>query len=549
MSISSFRRAYQVIKTTLHFGLDELLPTKLTPWYFRFLRRCLFWLTNQHKNSAGGERLKLAMQELGPVYIKFGQMLSTRRDLLTDEWAEELSMLQDRVPPFATSLARTAIEIELNAPIDSLFDDFDDTPLASASISQVHTATLKSNGKAVVLKVLRPDVEAKVHADLQLMSQVAELLDTLLGANNRLRPIEVIEDYRTTIEGELNLKLEALNGIKLRNNFLDSSTLYIPYMYEELCFTRLIVMERIDAISVSDMHGLQAQGTNLKLLAERGVELFFTQVFRDNFFHADMHPGNIFVSREHPDNPKYIGLDFGIMGTLTNEDKRYLAENFLAFFNRDYRRIAQLYIESGWVSPDTDITAFEQAVKVVCEPMFNKALNEISFGHVLLELFRTARRFDMVVQPQLVLLEKTLLYVEGLGRQLYPQLDLWQTAKPFLEGWIAEQVGPKALLKKTKEKLPYWADKLPELPELIYDNLKVGRNFVNSQNKLLDRYLKQQQKAHKSHFLLITAAVLILSGVMLFNQGVTAWISHTTITAGIVTWIVGWFSRPKSGKF
>lgn len=549
MSISSFRRAYQVIKTTLHFGLDELLPAKLTPWYFRLLRRCLFWLTNQHKTSEGGERLKLAMQELGPVYIKFGQMLSTRRDLLTDEWAEELSMLQDRVPPFATSLARAAIETELNAPIDTLFDDFDDTPLASASISQVHTATLKSNGKAVVLKVLRPDVEAKVSADLQLMTQVGKLLDTLLGPNNRLRPVEVIDDYRTTIEGELNLKLEALNAIKLRNNFIDSNTLYIPYMYEELCFTRLIVMERIDAVSVSDITGLKAQGTNFKLLAERGVELFFTQVFRDNFFHADMHPGNIFVSREHPDDPKYIGLDFGIMGTLTDEDKRYLAENFLAFFNRDYRRIAQLYIESGWVSPDTDISAFEQAVKVVCEPMFNKPLNEISFGHVLLELFRIARRFDMVVQPQLVLLEKTLLYIEGLGRQLYPQLDLWKTAKPFLEAWVAEQVGPKALYKKTKEKLPYWADKLPELPELIYDNLKVGRNFVNSQNQLLDRYLKQQKKAHKSHFLLITSAVLVLSGVMLFNQGVTAWISHTAIAAGIITWIVGWFSRPKSGKF
>ncbi|WP_299491938.1 ubiquinone biosynthesis regulatory protein kinase UbiB [uncultured Shewanella sp.] len=549
MSTSSFRRAYQVIKTTLHYGLDELLPAKLTPWYFRLLRRCLFWLTNQHKNSAGGERLKLAMQELGPVYIKFGQMLSTRRDLLTDEWANELSMLQDRVPPFSTALARAAIEAELNGPIESLFDDFDDTPLASASISQVHTATLKANGKAVVLKVLRPDVEDKVSADLHLMKRVARLLDTLLGPNNRLRPVEVIEDYRTTIEGELNLKLEALNAIKLRNNFLHSKTLYIPYMYEELCFTRLIVMERIDAVSVSDITGLKAQGTNFKLLAERGVELFFTQVFRDNFFHADMHPGNIFVSRETPNDPKYIGLDFGIMGTLTNEDKRYLAENFLAFFNRDYRRIAQLYIESGWVSPDTDISAFEQAVKVVCEPMFNKPLNEISFGHVLLELFRIARRFDMVVQPQLVLLEKTLLYIEGLGRQLYPQLDLWQTAKPFLEDWVAEQVGPKALYKKTKEKLPYWADKLPELPELIYDNLKVGRNFVNSQNQLLERYLKQQQKTHKSHFLLITAAVLVLSGVMLFNNGVTPWITHNCIAGGIVTWLVGWFSRPKSGKF
>ena len=549
MTATSIRRAYQVIKITLNYGLDELIPAKMTPWYFRLLRCCLFWIRNQHKDKAGGERLKLAMQELGPVHIKFGQMLSTRRDLLSDEWAEELAMLQDRVPPFDSAIARRMIEEELGAPIDTYFDDFDDTPLASASISQVHTATLKSNGKAVVLKVLRPNVEAQVHADIQLMSQAASFLETLLGHGNRLRPAEVIEDYRTTIEGELNLKLEALNAIRLRNNFLDSGSLYIPYMYEDLCFTRLIVMERINGIPVSDMAALKAQGTNLKKLAERGVELFFTQVFRDNFFHADMHPGNIFVSRENPDDPHYIGLDCGIMGTLTDEDKRYLAENFLAFFNRDYRRIAQLYIESGWVSPDTDIGAFEQAVKVVCEPMFNKPLDEISFGHVLLELFRTARRFDMVVQPQLVLLEKTLLYIEGLGRQLYPQLDLWQTAKPFLEDWMSQQVGPKAMAKKVKQEMPYWIDKLPELPELVYDNLKVGKNFVKSQNKMLDRYLKQQQKAHKSNYLLLTSAVLVICGTILFNQDATLWASYGSITVGVVLWLTGWRSRPKNHKF
>jgi len=549
MTATSIRRAYQVIKTTLHYGLDELIPSKIKPWYFRLLRCSFFWIANKHKDKVGGERLKLAMQELGPVYIKFGQMLSTRRDLLNDEWAEELNMLQDRVPPFDSAIAREMIEAELNAPIETYFEDFDNTPLASASISQVHTATLKSNGKAVVLKILRPNVEQQVHADIQLMSQAANFLETLLGQGNRLRPAEVVEDYRTTIEGELNLKLEALNAIKLRNNFLESGALYIPYMYEDLCFTRLIVMERIDGIPVSDMAALKAQGTNLQLLAERGVELFFTQVFRDNFFHADMHPGNIFVSREHPEDPHYIGLDCGIMGTLSEEDKRYLAENFLAFFNRDYRRIAQLYIESGWVSPDTDIGAFEQAVKVVCEPMFNKPLDEISFGHVLLELFRTARRFDMVVQPQLVLLEKTLLYIEGLGRQLYPQLDLWKTAKPFLEEWMSEQVGPKAMAKKIKQELPYWSDKLPELPELVYDNLKMGKNFVKSQNQMLDRYLKQQQKAHKSNYLLLTAAVLVICGTLLFNQNATLWTSYGCISVGTVLWLLGWRSRPKNRKF
>ncbi|MCG9712390.1 ubiquinone biosynthesis regulatory protein kinase UbiB [Shewanella insulae] len=549
MTIKSMRRAYQVVKTVLQYGLDDLIPAKLKPWYFRLLRWSLFWLTNQHKDKVGGERLKLAMQELGPVYIKFGQMLSTRRDLLSDEWAEELAMLQDRVPPFDSAIARTQIETELGAPIETYFDNFDDTPLASASISQVHTATLKSNGEEVVLKVLRPNVEEKVHADLQLMTQSAQVLETLLGHGNRLRPAEVVEDYRTTIEGELNLKLEALNAIKLRNNFIDSGALYIPKMYEEFCFTRLIVMERIYGVPVSDRAALEAQGTNLKLLAERGVELFFTQVFRDNFFHADMHPGNIFVSTEHPEDPFYIGLDCGIMGTLSEQDKRYLAENFLAFFNRDYTRIAQLYIESGWVAADTDLVAFEQAIKVVCEPMFNKPLDEISFGHVLLELFRTARRFDMVVQPQLVLLEKTLLYIEGLGRQLYPQLDLWQTAKPFLESWMAEQMGPMGMAKKIKKQFPYWTDKLPELPELVYDNLKMGKNFVNSQNQLLDRYLKQQQKAHKSNYLLITSAVLVICGSILFSQNATLWASYACIGIGATFWLLGWRSRPKNRKF
>jgi ubiquinone biosynthesis protein len=549
MTTASIRRGYHVIKTILHFGLDDLIPRHKKPWYFSILRNSLFWIRNKHKDKSPAERLKLAMQDLGPVYIKLGQMLSTRRDLLDDEWAYQLAMLQDRVPPFDSALARQAIEAELGAPITTYFDDFNDTPLASASISQVHTATLKSNGKAVVLKVLRPNVEQQILADLQLMTQTANILEAILGEGNRLRPAEVIEDYQTTILGELNLKLEALNAIKLRNNFIDSNSLYVPFVYEEHSYQRLMVMERIYGIPVSDTEALRAQGTNFKLLAERGVELFFTQVFRDNFFHADMHPGNIFISREHPDDPFYIGLDCGIMGTLTEVDKRYLAENFLAFFNRDYHRIAQLYIESGWVSEHTDIIAFEQAVKVVCEPMFNKPLDEISFGHVLLELFRTARHFDIVVQPQLVLLEKTLLYIEGLGRQLYPQLDLWQTAKPFLENWMSEQVGPKAMFKKVKSNAPFWADKFPEFPELIYDNLKLGRKLLGTQQQMLDKYLKYQQKSHRSNYLLITSAVLLICGTILFTQIATLWPAYTCISVGILIWAVGWRSRPKNRKF
>jgi ubiquinone biosynthesis protein len=548
MSISSLHRGYQVLRTLLHYGLDELLAKDKRPTLFPLVRGCFFWIRNQHKDKSAAERLKLAMQELGPVYIKLGQMLSTRRDLLDDEWAYQLAMLQDRVPPFDSTLARKAIETELNASIDSLFDDFDDVPLASASIAQVHSATLKSNGKAVVLKVLRPNVEALILADLQLMGHCAALLERILGEGNRLRPAEVIEDYKLTILGELNLKLEALNAIKLRNNFLDSDALYVPYIYEELSFTRLIVMERIYGIAVSDLSALKAQGTNLKLLAERGVELFFTQVFRDNFFHADMHPGNIFISRDHPENPYYIGLDCGIMGTLTDVDKRYLAENFLAFFNRDYQRIAQLHIESGWVSEHTDVVAFEQAIKIVCEPMFNKPLAEMSFGHVLLALFRTARQFNMVVQPQLVLLQKTLLYIEGLGRQLYPQLDLWQTAKPFLEQWMAKQVGPKALFDKFKSNAPFWAEKFPELPELVYDNLKLGRRLLGTQQQMLEKYLKYQRTAHKSNYLLITSAVFVICAAILFTQAVTLWASLLCLGTGAGLWLLGWQSRPKNKK-
>jgi len=549
MTIASIRRGYHVIKTILHFGLDNLIPRHKKPWYFSILRNGLFWIRNKHKNKSPAERLKLAMQALGPVYIKLGQMLSTRRDLLDDEWAYQLAMLQDRVPPFDSALARSAIEAELGASIETYFDDFDETPLASASISQVHTATLKTNGKAVVLKVLRPNVEAQILADLLLMTQTARIVEALLGEGNRLRPAEVIEDYQSTILGELDLKLEALNAIKLRNNFIDSKALYVPFVYEEHSYQRLMVMERIYGIPVSDTEALRAQGTNFKLLAERGVELFFTQVFRDNFFHADMHPGNIFISREHPDDPFYIGLDCGIMGTLTDVDKRYLAENFLAFFNRDYHRIAQLYIESGWVSEHTDIIAFEQAIKVVCEPMFNKPLDEISFGHVLLALFRTARQFDMVVQPQLVLLEKTLLYIEGLGRQLYPQLDLWQTAKPFLENWMSEQVGPKVMFSKIKSNAPFWIDKLPEIPELIYDNLKLGRKLLGTQQQMLDKYLIYQKKSHKSNYLLITSAVLLICGTLLLTQQDTLWPAYICIAFGLLIWGAGWRSRPKNRKF
>lgn len=470
----SASRLYRITQTLLEYGLDELIPKDKLPFAVKCLRRSLFWLRNKHTDKPLGLRLRLALQALGPVWIKFGQMLSTRRDLLPDDIAKELAFLQDRVTPFAGEEAMQLIEAALGKPLLELFESFDSAPLASASIAQVHAATLKHNDALldVVVKVIRPDIEPQILADLALMEKLAKSLATWFSEGKRLRPVEVVKEYRKTLLDELDLNREAANAIQLRRNFTDSEALYIPEVYSDFSRKNVLVMERIYGIPVSDTEALLEQGTNMKLLAERGVEVFFTQVFRDSFFHADMHPGNIFVSRENPHNPQYIGIDCGIVGTLNRDDKRYLAENFIAFFNRDYRQVAQLHVDSGWVPRDTNVEEFEFAIRTVCEPIFNKPLAEISFGHVLVNLFNTARRFNMEVQPQLVLLQKTLLYVEGLGRQLYPQLDLWKTAKPFLENWVQEQVGPLAVLKKLYSNLPFWAEKMPELPDLIYQNLR-----------------------------------------------------------------------------
>ncbi|RJE71275.1 ubiquinone biosynthesis regulatory protein kinase UbiB [Pseudoalteromonas sp. MSK9-3] len=476
-------RLYQITRTLLHYGLDDLIPDKKQPWYGKLARKSLFWLKNQHKDKPLGLRLRLALQTLGPVWIKFGQMLSTRRDLLPHDIALELAQLQDKVQPFCGKQAQQLIEqaLQIN-DISELFSEFDQTPLASASIAQVHTARLhtETDSKEVVIKVIRPNIAQQIEADLALMARFASILVKIESQSRRLRPIEVVKEYKKTLLDELDLLREGANALQLRRNFIDSDSLYIPEIYSDYSRKNVLVMERIYGIPVSDTDALLAQGTNMKLLAERGVEVFFTQVFRDSFFHADMHPGNIFVSPHTPHNPKYIGIDCGIVGTLNKEDKRYLAENFIAFFNRDYRQVAQLHVDSGWVPADTCVEEFEFAIRTVCEPIFNKPLAEISFGHVLVNLFNTARRFNMEVQPQLVLLQKTLLYVEGLGRQLYPQLDLWQTAKPFLEQWVKEQVGPWSVLKQVYANLPFWAEKMPELPDLLYQTLKQSNRKVTA---------------------------------------------------------------------
>ncbi|EXJ09817.1 Aminoglycoside acetyltransferase regulator [Nitrincola nitratireducens] len=398
-------------------------------------------------------------------------MLSTRRDLLADDVALELARLQDSVPPFSGQQAQRIIEESLGQSVTELFAEFEQAPMASASVAQVHSATLK-NGQSVVVKVIRPGIAKVIQQDISLLYTLAWLVCKLWKEGRRLRPIEVVEEYEQTIFDELDLRKEAANGSQLRRNFDGSSILYVPEIYWDYTRRNVLVMERIYGIPVANMDQLHAQNTNMEKLAERGVEIFFTQVFRDSFFHADMHPGNIFVSIDNPEDPQYIAIDFGIIGSLSEEDQSYLARNILAFFRRDYRQVAQLHIDSGWVPSNTNVHAFETAIRSVCEPIFEKPLKEISFGLVLLGLFQTARRFNMEVQPQLVLLQKTLLNIEGLGRQLYPDLDLWKTAKPFLENWMKERMGPKAVFHAVKEQAPEWLEKFPQVPQLLFDVLQ-----------------------------------------------------------------------------
>ncbi len=536
MRISRF---YHIQKTLLQFGLDELIPQQWQPWYARVFRRCAFWLRNRYPELPVGARLRLALQSLGPVWIKFGQMLSTRRDLLPAALVDELIILQDKVAPFDGAQAQQLIEQALGlSNINELFSQFEVTPLASASIAQVHTALLKQeDGQTaeVVIKVIRPGIRQQILADLALLESLADFAARFLPDGKRLRPREVVAEYRKTILDELDLQREAANAIQLKRNFDGSDSLYIPLVYADHCRTNVMVMERIYGIPVADIPALEAQGTNMELLAKRGVEVFFTQVFRDSFFHADMHPGNIFVSREHPENPLYIGIDCGIVGTLNAEDKRYLAENFVAFFNRDYRKVAQLHLDSGWVPPHTKVEEFESAIRTVCEPIFQKPLAEISFGQVLLNLFNTARRFEMQVQPQLVLLQKTLLYIEGLGRQLYPQLDLWKTAKPFLENWVQQQVGVPAIWRQVKENFPFWAEKMPQMPELLHRYLAQG---PQQQQQLLVQLsqLQQQQQHSKKQIIsaILAAACLISASIALING--TDWLAALLgLTAGLFT--------------
>jgi len=497
-------RLIKIVFVVLRFGLDEFLLAHERVRWMRLPLNMLLFLRNTTKPRA--VRLRLALENLGPIFVKFGQMLSTRRDLIPTDIADELAKLQDQVPPFPSTQAVAILEAAYRKPLREVFPSFDETPVASASVAQVHFAVLP-DGREVAVKILRPGITGIIAHDVALLKVAADLIEWLWAEGRRLKPREVITEFEKHLEDELDLMREASNGSQLRRNFAGSPLLRVPEMYWDYCSTEVLVMERMYGIPVSQVGALRSAGVDIPKLARNGVEIFYTQVFRDGFFHADMHPGNVQVAL----NGQYIALDFGIMGTLTDTDKHYLAQNFIAFFRRDYKRVAEVHIESGWAPAETRVDELEAAIRAVCEPIFDKPLREVSFGRVLLRLFQTSRRFGIEIQPQLVLLQKTLLNIEGLGLQLDPELDLWKTAKPWLERWMSEQVGWRGFLKSLRAEAPNYATVLPQLPRLLHRYL--ANDNVNRNDELLNKILKQQRRYNT----LLTLISLMLLGLVAFE--------------------------------
>ena len=537
-------RMLQIQRVLVRHGLDDFVAAT---HLYRPLMLLLYLLPwnwfPRDRGQPRGVRLRLALEELGPIFVKFGQALSTRPDLLPADIAVELAKLQDQVPPFPGIEARAIIDRAYGRPLDEVFATFEENAFAAASIAQVHGATLRS-GKDVVVKVLRPDMALVIGRDLEVLHALAALAQRYWTDARRLRPIEVVREYQKTILDELDLMREAANAAQLKRNFAGSTLLYVPEVYWDYCRANVMVMERIHGVPISDVQRLKSLKTNIARLAENGVEIFFTQVFRHNFFHADMHPGNIFVLAEDPESPKYAAVDFGIVGTLSPRDQYYLAENFLAFFDRDYRRVAKLHIDSGWVPAETRVDELESAVRTVCEPIFNKPLKDISFGQVLVRLFETARRFNMEIQPQLVLLQKTLLNIEGLGRQLYPELDLWKTAHPILREWMRERVSGRAIIERLRSNLPELAEAAKTLPQLVQGLIQQaadGRFRLQVDSPGIEELKRTVRETNARRDAITVAGVLLLGGIVWLAIGHNpAWPGWVLVTTGTVWLLSVW---------
>jgi ubiquinone biosynthesis protein len=547
MKLRVLARLVQIQRVLVRHGLDEFVRATHLYRPLRFVFFLSPWTWFQRSRGGGrAERLRLALEELGPIFVKFGQALSTRRDLLPLDIADELAKLQDRVPPFPGELAREAIEASFGKPLGELFSAFELKPLAAASIAQVHVAQLIS-GREVIVKVLRPGMHEIIGRDLEVLATLAALAARWWPEAHRLRPVEIVAEYRKTILDELDLLREAANASQLKRNFAGSSLLYVPEIYWDLCRSDVMVMERIRGVPIGELARLRELGVNFRLLAENGVEIFFTQVFRHNFFHADMHPGNIFVLTDDPQRPRYAAVDFGIVGTLDLRDQRYLAENFLAVFDRNYRRVAELHVESGWVPRNTRIDEMESAVRTICEPIFDRPLREISFGTVLLRLFEALRRFDGQIQPQLILLQKTLLNVEGLGRQLYPDLDIWQTAAPVLRAWMRERVSPRTIWRGLKRQLPDILEiarlSTPLLKQLV-EQAQAGELRLPVSSAAIEALRQESARDNRRRDRIATAGLLLLCGVLYLLAAIApTWPGLLLAIAGLVGFGWAWWRR------
>lgn len=534
-------RLLAIQRVLLKYGLDEFIGSSAPLRRTARIARLLPGSRPRYGTEPAGVRIRLALEELGPIFVKFGQSISTRQDLLPPEIGSELAKLQDEVPPFPGEQALKEIEQAFGRPASQLFASFEPQALAAASIAQVHAATLHS-GEDVVVKILRPNVHALIRQDIEVMYALARLAQRYWPEARRLRPLEVVEEYEKTILHELDLQREAANAAQLRRNWLGSPLIYVPDVYFDYCRPNVLVMERIHGIQIDDMDALRAAGVNIPKLAANGVRIFFTQVFRDNFFHADMHPGNIFVDATDPEDPRYAAVDFGIVGTLSERDRRYLAENLLAFFDRDYHRVARLHVDSGWVPAGTRVDELESAVRTVCEPIFSKPLKEISFGQVLLQLIRVARQFQMEIQPQLILLQKTLVQIEGLGRVLYPDLDIWQTGKPVLKEWMIEQTGPRATLRRLKREWPdlrYALEKLPQVTRKLVDEVLEPAHSAEGIRAARERHEAAMQGRYRT---MVGGFLLIASVFWIGLEASPAWLGWTGGLAGVAGL---WMGRPQ----